>query len=103
MILDSHGFGPAQNTGGIVTPEFSLLNSRRSADAFEAATQAQSSAKEQSVGKRAAILAQVDTLMQRKRTIGYMIENVFDGDPEALAGWKSASHVEKPPKKKPTP
>jgi hypothetical protein len=47
----------------------------------------------------------VDGLMQRKRTCGYFIENVFADDVAALASWKSASHVENPPKKKapPTP
>ncbi len=56
-------------------------------------------------GKRALILSMVDGLMQRKRTCGYIIENVFSDDIAALASWKSASHVEVPPKKKapPTP
>ncbi len=35
------------------------------------------------------------------RTCGLIIENAFAGDTEALALWKSASHVEAPPKKKP--
>ena len=39
----------------------------------------------------------------RKRTAGYIIENVFENDVAALASWKSASHVEVPPKKKTPP
>ena len=75
------------------------------ANAFEAAAFAQSSAQGQKVGKHAAILADVDDLMQLKRTASYIIENVFADDIEALASWSSASHVENPPKKKkpPTP
>ena len=75
------------------------------ADAFEAATAAQSTAQGQKVGKRAAIIAEVDDLMQLKRTSGYIIENVFADNIEALASWRSAAHVENPPKKKapPTP
>lgn len=69
------------------------------AAAFEASAQGQK------VGKRAAILAAVDELMQIKRTSGYIIENIFADDIEALASWRSAAHVENPPKKKkpPTP
>jgi hypothetical protein len=74
------------------------------ANAIEAASQAQSAAKQQHVGKRAQLLAIVDELMQLKRTAGYLIDNVFADDIAALISWKSAAHVEKPPKKKtPTP
>lgn len=76
------------------------------ADGFEAASNAQSSAQGGKVGKRAQILSMVSALMQRKRTCGLLIENVFADDIAALASWKSASHVEAPPKKKvppPTP
>lgn len=38
-----------------------------------------------------------------QRTAGYIIDNVFENDVAALASWKSASHVEVPPKKKPKP
>lgn len=47
------------------------------ADEFEAASNAQSSAQGSKVGKRALILSMADGLMQRKRTCGYIIENVF--------------------------
>jgi len=73
------------------------------ADAFEAASQAQASAQGDKVGKRALVLSLTDELMQLKRTAGYIIENIFEGDVVALASWKSASHVEVPPKKKETP
>ena len=73
------------------------------ANAFEAAGAAQSSAQDSKVGKRALILAQVDELMQLKRTCGYLVDNVFADDIEALASWRSASHVENPPKKKAPP
>ena len=75
------------------------------ANAFEAAGQAQAAAKGDKVGKRALVLSLTDELMQLKRTAGYIIENVFENDVAALASWKSASHVEVPPKKKvpPTP
>ena len=73
------------------------------ADAFEAVTAAQSAAQGQKVGKRAAIIAEVDDLMQLKRTSGYIIENVFADNIEALASWRSAAHVENPPKKKAPP
>ena len=62
-----------------------------------------SSAQGSKVGKRALILSMADGLMQRKRTCGYIIENVFADDVAALASWKSASHVENPPKKKKPP
>lgn len=52
----------------------------------------------------ALVLSLTDNLMQLKRTAGYIIENAFESDIAALASWKSASHVEVPPKKKaPTP
>lgn len=70
------------------------------ADAFEAAASAQSSPRGQKVGKRAVILATVDELMRIKRTCGYIIENVFADDIEALASWRSTSHVDNPPKNK---
>jgi len=75
------------------------------ADAFEAASQAQASAQGGKVGKRALVLSLTDNLMQLKRTATYIIENAFENDVAALASWKSASHVEVPPKKKvpPTP
>ena len=75
------------------------------ANAFEAAGQAQAAAQGDKIGKRALILSLVDRLMQMKRTATYIIENVFENDVAALASWKSASHVEVPPKKKvpPTP
>lgn len=75
------------------------------ADAFEAASQAQAAAQGGKVGKRALVLSLTDNLMQLKRTAGYIIENAFEDDVAALASWKSASHVEVPPKKKapPTP
>ena len=38
--------------------------------------------------------------MQQKRPCGNITENVFAYDIAALASWKSASHVENPPKKK---
>lgn len=57
------------------------------------------------LAKRALVLSLTDGLMQMKRTATYIIENVFESDVAALASWKSASHVEVPPKKKtpPTP
>lgn len=70
------------------------------ANIFEAAASAQSSAQGEKVGKHAAILSDVDDLMQLKRTCGYLIENVFADDIEALASWRSAANVENPPKKK---
>lgn len=73
------------------------------ADAFEAVTQLQSQASGEKVGKRALTLALVDQPMQLIRTAGFIIENVFEGDVAALASWKSASHVEAPPKKKKKP
>jgi len=73
------------------------------ANAFEAAAQAQASAQGGKVGKRALVLSLTDNLMQLKRTAGYIIENIFESDVAALASWKSASHVEVPPKKKDAP
>lgn len=56
------------------------------------------------IGKRAFILA-TDELMQIRRTCGYIIENVFADDIAARASWKSATHVERAPRKAkpPTP
>ena len=75
------------------------------ANAFETASNAQSSAHGDKVGKRALILSKTAALMQRLRTCGLIIDLVFADDVAALASWKSASHVEVPPKKKkkPTP
>lgn len=55
------------------------------------------------LAKRALVLSLTDGLMQMKRTATYIIENVFENDVAALASWKSASHVEAPPKKKAPP
>lgn len=73
------------------------------ANAFEAASQAQAAAQGDKIGKRALVLSLTDGLMQMKRTATYIIENVFESDVAALASWKSASHVEVPPKKKTPP
>ncbi len=67
------------------------------------ATTFKAAAYSQKAGKRAAIIAEVDDLMQLKRPSGYVIENVFADDLEALTSWRSAAHVENPPKKKVSP
>ena len=75
------------------------------ADAFEAAFGQQDSA----VGSR--IAANVDfndemaQMIALKATVGHMVPNFCSGNPGAIAAWRSAAHVESPPKKKvpPTP
>ena len=74
-------------------------------DAFEAAFGQQDSA----VGSR--IAANVDfndemaQMIALKATVGHMVPNFCSGNPGAIAAWRSAAHVESPPKKKvpPTP
>ena len=70
------------------------------ADAFEAAFGQQDSA----VGSR--IAANVDfndemaQMIALKATVGHMVPNFCSGNPGAIAAWRSAAHVESPPKKK---
>jgi len=49
----------------------------------------------------AEIKQKINEAMQLKRTIGFMIPNVFGSDPAATAAWHSAAHVEVINKKKP--
>lgn len=55
------------------------------------------------VGKNAELTAKRDEFMQLKRTVDHMVPNYTTGNVVARAAWDSASHVELPPKKKPTP
>ncbi len=72
------------------------------AAAFDAAFSAAASADDFKVAGTAEVKQKVNEAMQIKRSIGYMIPNVFATNPAALAAWASASHVEAVPKKKNT-
>jgi hypothetical protein len=89
----------------ILNSQISLLNFGRTAGyIIEAASAAQASAKDSSVGKNAAIIARVDTMMQLINTCDYIIQNIAANDIDTLNSWHSATHVKQPPKKKtPTP
>lgn len=75
------------------------------ADAFEAAFSQQDSAVGSRIAKNAEINDKMAQMIALKATIGHMIPNFCSGNPGAIAAWRSAAHVESPPKKKvpPTP
>jgi len=74
-------------------------------DDLEAALNAQNSAVGSRVAANADISTDLDDLRKLKSTIGHMVKLYAATNPGALAAWKSAAHVERPPKKKtpPTP
>ena len=72
-------------------------------DAFEASFGPQDSAKGSSVAKNAELYEKVNKMNALKSSITHLVKNYCAGNPGALAAWTSASHVEKSPKKKPTP
>lgn len=72
-------------------------------DRSEALSAARSSAQGGKVGKRASKSAKVDALMQRKRTCGYLIELVFDGDVAAFGFVEIRQPRRKSPQEKAPP
>ena len=74
-------------------------------DAFEASFGPQDSAKGQSVAMNAELSAKTNEMNALKSTIRHLVKNYAATNPGAQAAWKTAAHVEVPPKKKdpPTP
>ena len=74
-------------------------------DAYEAAFALQDSAKGQSVAKNAELSADIVGMNAYKTQIRHFVKIYAKNNPGAQAAWKTAAHVEKPPKKKapPTP
>ncbi len=75
------------------------------ADAFEAAFGQQDSAVGSRIAKNAELGDEMAHMIALKATVGHMVPNFCSGNPGAIAAWRSAAHVEAPPKKKvpPTP
>lgn len=71
--------------------------------AFEAIDNSQFTFTGDRVGAHAALAAAISEGMQLKRTLDPLARNLFNGNPAKIAAWASASHVENPPKPKPTP
>lgn len=70
------------------------------ADAFEATFSNTASATAEHVAATADVAAKVRDGMIVVRTLDGIVKNRYANDPGKLAAWISASHVEKPPKKK---
>lgn len=73
------------------------------ANAFEASFSNTASATAEHVAATADTSAKIREGMIKVRILDGIVRNVYANDPGKLAAWISASHVEKAPKKKPTP
>lgn len=75
------------------------------ADAFEATFATTATATAEHVEATASVADKISQGMIQTRSVSPIVENIYSTDPGKLAAWRSASHVEKPPKKKapPTP
>jgi hypothetical protein len=108
LLALAHAFITAGNTWEDVIKNFGMPASwigdlTTLADAFEAAIGETDSAQESKVGKTAGINNAVKLMAQTLRTLKKMVPIACGNDVEALASWESASHVERPKKKDPTP
>ena len=73
-------------------------------DAFEATFSTTASAQAEHVAATADTASKIREGMVAVRTVDGIVQNKYAGDPDKLAAWLSAKHVEKDPKKKaPTP
>ena len=72
-------------------------------DAFAAAVTDKSSASGEKVSATASIGYGVKNGLEALRRLRAIVPNKYSGRPAKLAAWASASHVERPPKKKPLP
>jgi len=73
------------------------------ADALEASFTSTAGAIAEHVAATADAAANVSTGMDIVRQLTGIVKNKYINNPGLLAAWVSASHVEKPPKKKPVP
>lgn len=73
------------------------------ADALEASFTSAAGAVAEHVAATAAAAANVSAGMDIVRQLTGIVKNKYVNNPGLLAAWVSASHVEKPPKKKPEP
>jgi hypothetical protein len=64
---------------------------------FERVTNEQAAAKETHVGARAAIGAALDAAFATLRRLDVIVDNRVGGDPNLLAAWRCARHVERTP------
>jgi hypothetical protein len=62
--------------------------------ALEAGTQRQADAKTESVGDTALIDTVCDQILDVRDTLNRMMKNVYKNNPQKLAEWKSAAHIE---------
>jgi hypothetical protein len=62
--------------------------------ALESGTQRQADAKTESVGDTAQIDDVCDQILDVRDTLNRMLKNVYRNNPEKLAEWKSAAHIE---------
>jgi hypothetical protein len=67
---------------------------------FESALNEKNVNTEKSIAATAAISSSLERGMKLVRELDPIIKNKFRGDAAALAAWASASHVERPPKKR---
>ena len=75
------------------------------ADAFEATFSTSATARAEHVEATASVADKISKAMIETRSVSPIVLNIYANDPGKRAAWLSASHVEKPPKKKtpPTP
>lgn len=75
------------------------------ADAFEATFATTATATAEHVEATASVADKISQAMVQTRSVSPIVLNIYATDPGKQAAWRSASHVEKPPKKKapPTP
>jgi hypothetical protein len=71
--------------------------------AFENAGQGQTDAKISSVGETANLDALVERFMDIHGPLNQMMKNFFADDPEKLAEWRTAAHIERKKKRSETP
>lgn len=67
---------------------------------FESAVNEKNTSTEKRITATAAISASLERGLKLVRELDPIVRNKFRSDPATLAAWESASHVERPPKKK---
>lgn len=80
-----------------------LADLQAAINAVEQAVTEKSAAIDDRVGATASIGATVKDALNALRRLRAIVPNKYRSDPKKLAAWTSASHVERAPRKKPTP
>jgi hypothetical protein len=75
-------------------PSTVVADLRAKVDAFERARSTQATARESHVGARAGIDATMGSAFALLQRLDAIVENRIGGDPDLLAAWRSARHVE---------